>query len=153
MKNYLKNALIGLVIGLILIPITCVELYCFGDEITYITEVINFKNFMKFCILMPVIGILVGLATRFLGNFLMKFNDKEVSIKKAFVLGLKFFIYIILIMFLLSIVSELLMTKLSETVITLIIFNTTVTIIVLMIGSIICDSNRIRKINKKLKSD
>lgn len=153
MKNYVKNTLIGLIIGLILVPITFVELYYFGGETAYITEIIYFKNFINIFIVMPVFGVFVGITTRFLGNIIMKFDDKEFSIKRSLILGLKLLIYIIIIVFLLSIISELLMTKISETVISLIILNITITIIFLMIGSIVIDSIRIRKINKKLKEN
>ena len=143
MKNYLKNALIGALLGLMVIPVTLMELYYWGGNNAYLTEIVYFDNFQMMVLSTIIYGCLIGILLTF-SNFIKKVKYINEDLKNV----LQAFIVIILVTVLLYVFPYF---NLSETVNKLIIFNTVILIIIIIVSVLIYNSIQINKINKKIK--
>ena len=144
MKTILKNALIGALIGLVMVPIIFMEIYYFGGQNAYLSEVIHFKNLQNTIIILMIYGLTFGIILT-LPTFIKKVKCiKSSEIKDV----LQMIISVILVIIQLSIVSFL---KLSEIIDTLITFNTVIFFVISAIVFIIYNSIQVKIINKKIK--
>ena len=143
MKKYLKNALIGSLLGLLIIPIMLIELYYWGGYEAYLSEVVYFNSFLNTTISTMVFGGLIGILITFSG-FVKKVKYINEDVKNV--------LHIVIITVLVSIMLYVTSCfNLSETVDTLTTFNTVVILIVLMISVLVYNSIQVKKINKKIK--
>ena len=56
----IKNSLIGALIGLLMVPIILMELYYFGGQDAYLSEVISFKNLQNIILTTVIYGFTFG---------------------------------------------------------------------------------------------
>ena len=143
MKNYLKNALIGALLGLMVIPVTLMELYYWGGNNAYLTEIVYFDNFQMMVLSTIIYGCLIGILLTF-SNFIKKVKYINEDLKNV----LQVFIVVILVTVVLYVFPYF---NLSEIVNKLIIFNTVILIIIIIVSVLIYNSIQINKINKKIK--
>ena len=151
MKNYLKNALIGFIVGLLLIPITFVELYYAGGIETYLKEVITFENYMYINFIIPIYSTLIGVALTTFVNMVSTLKDKEWDLKSSIRVSFKLVIALLAAILAVYLVSQLFINKVSETVQSLINANSVISMFLILTVHAIEEGIEIRKINKKIK--
>ena len=164
MKKYLKNGVLGVIIGLAFIPIIYLELY-YIDTGSYMKELTNLSNInvLKELILIIIgIGFSTGLLIASFLEFLeknkkieFKNNQFSNSIAKCFKLIAMFFIIILVQAVFIKWIDTYIFNKiLSEEVIQLIILDVICSLPVCSILFVINQAIKyieVNKINKKLK--
>jgi len=153
MKNYVKNALIGFMIGLLLIPITFVELYYAGGIEMYLKEVVNFENYMCISVIVPIYSTLIGLALTAFVNIVSTLKDKEWNLKSSIRVSFRLIIALLAAVLAVYLVSQLFINKVSESVQALINANSIISMFSILTVHAIEEGKEIRKINKKLKEN
>lgn len=151
MKNYLKNALIGFIIGLLLIPITFVELYYAGGIEIYLKEVVNFENYMCISGIVPIYSVLIGIALTAFINIVSTLKDREWDLKSSIKVSFKLVIALLAAVLVVYLVSQLFINKVSDAVQALINANSIISMFSILTVHAIEESIEIKKINKKLK--
>ena len=153
MKNYVKNALIGFVVGLLLIPITFVELYYAGGGEMYLKEVVTFENYMCISVIVPIYSALIGLALTAFVNIASTLKDKEWNLKSSIRVSFKLLIALLAAILAVYLVSQLFINKVSESIQALINANSIISMFSILTVHAIEEGKEIRKINKKLKEN
>lgn len=153
MKNYVKNALIGFVVGLLLIPITFVELYYAGGVEMYLKEVVTFENYMCISVIVPIYSALIGLALTAFVNIVSTLKDKEWNLKSSIRVSFRLIIALLAAVLAVYLVSQLFINKVSESVQALINANSIISMFSILTVHAIEEGKEIRKINKKLKGN
>lgn len=153
MKNYVKNALIGFMVGLLLIPITFVELYYAGGIEMYLKEVVNFENYMCISVIVPIYSTLIGIALTAFVNIASTLKDKEWNLKSSIRVSFKLLIALLAAILAVYLVSQLFINKVSEAVQALINANSIMSMFSILTVHAIEEGREIRKINKKLKEN
>ena len=153
MKNYVKNALIGFMVGLLLIPITFVELYYAGGIEMYLKEVVNFENYMCISIIIPTYSTLIGIALTAFVNIASTLKDKEWNLKSSIRVSFKLLIALLAAILAVYLVSQLFINKVSESIQALINANSIISMFSILTVHAIEEGKEIRKINKKLKEN
>ena len=153
MKNYVKNALIGFMVGLLLIPITFVELYYAGGIEMYLKEVVNFENYMCISVIVPIYSALIGLALTAFVNIVSTLKDKEWNLKSSIRVSFRLIIALLAAVLAVYLVSQLFINKVSESVQALINANSIISMFSILTVHAIEEGKEIRKINKKLKEN
>ena len=153
MKNYVKNALIGFMVGLLLIPITFVELYYAGGIEMYLKEVVNFENYMCISVIVPIYSALIGLALTAFVNIVSTLKDKEWNLKSSIRVSFRLIIALLAAVLAVYLVSQLFINKVSESVQALINANSIISMFSILTVHAIEEGREIRKINKKLKEN
>ena len=153
MKNYVKNALIGFMVGLLLIPITFVELYYAGGIEMYLKEVVNFENYMCISVIVLIYSTLIGLALTAFVNIVSTLKDKEWNLKSSIRVSFRLIIALLAAVLAVYLVSQLFINKVSESVQALINANSIISMFSILTVHAIEEGKEIRKINKKLKEN
>ena len=153
MKNYVKNALIGFMVGLLLIPITFVELYYAGGIEMYLKEVVNFENYMCISVIVLIYSTLIGLALTAFVNIVSTLKDKEWNLKSSIRVAFRLIIALLAAVLAVYLVSQLFINKVSESVQALINANSIISMFSILTVHAIEEGKEIRKINKKLKEN
>lgn len=164
MKKYFKNGVLGVIIGLALIPIIYLELY-YIDTGSYMKELTNLSNInvlKELVLIIIIIGFSIGLLIASFLEFLednknieFKNNQFSNSVAKCLKLIAIFFITILAQTLLVKLIDTYIFNKiLSEDVIQLIILNVICSLPVCSVLFVIHQTIKyieIAKINKKLK--
>ena len=153
MKKYVKNALIGFVVGLLLIPITFVELYYAGGVEMYLKEVVTFENYMYISVIVPIYSTLIGIALTAFVNIASTLKDKEWNLKSSIRVSFRLIIALLAAVLAVYLVSQLFINKVSESVQALINANSIISMFSILTVHAIEEGKEIRKINKKLKEN
>ena len=153
MKNYVKNALIGFMVGLFLIPFKFVELYYAGGIEMYLKEVVNFENYMCISVIVPIYSALIGLALTAFVNIVSTLKDKEWNLKSSKRVSFRLIIALLAAVLAVYLVSQLFINKVSESVQALINANSIISMFSILTVHAIEEGKEIRKINKKLKEN
>ena len=153
MKNYVKNALIGFMVGLLLIPITFVELYYAGGVEMYLKEVVTFENYMYISVIVPIYSTLIGIALTAFVNIASTLKDKEWNLKSSIRVSFRLIIALLAAVLAVYLVSQLFINKVSESIQALINANSIISMFSILTVHAIEEGKEIRKINKKLKEN